>query len=60
MLNKIDFKSVIGALISLSITLLTITGITQKLIHFSDPINELVFSVMAFMVSIMFLFGVKK
>jgi len=60
MLNKIDFRFLAGALISLIISLLTIAGITQQLIHFADPINEFAFTVMALMLSITFLFGIKK
>ena len=60
MLNKIDFKYLVGAISALSLGLLTMAGVVQNYIHFADPLNEMAFAFTAMFGGIMFLLGIKK
>ena len=60
MLNKIDFKYLVGAIGALSLGLLTMAGVVQNYIHFADPLNEMAFALMAMFGGIMFSLGIKK
>jgi hypothetical protein len=60
MLKKIDFKFLVLALGATSLSLLTIAGVVQNYIHFSDPLNEIGFAFMAMFGGVLFALGVKK
>jgi hypothetical protein len=60
MLNKIDFKYLVGAIGALSLSYLTMAGIVQNYIHFEDVANEMAFAFMAMFGGVMCLFGIKK
>jgi len=45
-LNILPF---LGSLAALVITVLTFSGDLQTVVHFSDPLNEIAFAVLAFM-----------
>jgi hypothetical protein len=60
MLNKIDFKYLVGAVGALSLGLLTMTGVVQNYIHFAGVGNEMGFAFMALFLGIICIFGIKK
>jgi len=60
MLNKIDFKYLVGAICALSLGLLTMAGVVQNYIHFAGVENEMGFALMAIFMSVMCMFGIKK
>ena len=60
MLQKIDFKMLLGAIGALGLGLLTMAGTVQKYIHFADPLNEMAFACMAMFMGVMCIFGIKK
>ena len=60
MLNKIDFKYLVGAVGALSLGLLTMAGIIQQYVHFSGVANEMGFAFMALFLGIICIFGIKK
>ncbi len=60
MLNKIDFKYLVGAVGALSLGLLTMAGVVQNYIHFADPFNEIGFAFTALFLGVILCFGIKK
>ncbi len=60
MLKKIDFKVLVVALSALGLGLLTIAGVVQSYIHFTDPLNEMGFAFIAMFGGVVGLFGIKK
>lgn len=60
MLEKIDFKYLIGAIGALSLGLLTMAGVVQQYIHFAGVDNEMGFAFIAIFMSIICIFGIKK
>ena len=60
MLNKIDFKYLVGALGALSLGLLTMAGVVQNYIHFAGVANEVGFAFTALFLGVILLFGIKK
>ena len=60
MLKKINFKFLIASVSAIGISYLTMEGIIQNYIHFTDPCNEMAFAGMAFFLGIAFTFNVKK
>jgi|TARA_R110000782_G_scaffold35099_4_gene84060 hypothetical protein len=60
MLNKINFKYLVGAISALSLGLLTMAGIVQNYISFASIDNEMGFAVMAMLMGFMCLFSIKK
>ena len=60
MLNKIDFKYLVGAVGALSLGLLTMAGVVQNYIHFAGVDNEMGFAFTALFLGVILLFGIKK
>ena len=60
MLNKVDFKYLVGAFISFTLGLGTMHGVVQNCIHFSGINNEMGFAFMAMFAGCLFTFGIKK
>jgi len=60
MTKKIDFRFLIGGLVLLCVGIGTITGHTQKVIMFADPLNELFFASLTLMMSLFCLVASKK
>jgi len=60
MLKKIDFKMLTMAIVSFAIGIGTMYGVVQNYIHFAGVENEMGFAVLAFMLGILGLFGIKK
>jgi len=60
MLNKIDFKYLVGAVGALGLGLLTMAGIVQQYVHFVGVANEMGFAFMAIFMGIICMFGIKK
>ena len=60
MLKKIDFKMLAMAICSFAIGLGTMHGVVQNYIHFAGVENEMGFALLAFMLGILGLFGIKK
>ena len=60
MLNKIDFKYLVGAVGALSLGLLTMAGVVQNYIHFAGINNEMGFAFTAIFMSVICMFGIKK
>tara|TARA_S200002703_G_scaffold119972_1_gene105746 strand:+ start:152 stop:352 length:201 start_codon:yes stop_codon:yes gene_type:complete len=60
MLKKIDFKMLAMAVGSFAVGLGTMYGVVQNYIHFAGVENEMGFAVLAFMLGILGLFGIKK
>jgi hypothetical protein len=60
MLKRIDFKALVGFIASASIGMFTITGHVQKVIHFADPINEMFFASLSFVMAMGCLAAIKK
>ena len=60
MLKKIDFKFLVGAVGAFAVGLGTMHGVVQNYIHFAGVENEMGFAVLAFMLGILGLFGIKK
>ena len=52
MFKKFDIKFLLGGLIALAIGVLTVTGDVQRVIHFADPINEMFFAALAFIMGL--------
>lgn len=60
MLQKINFKMLLGAIGALGVSYFTMTGDIQKYIYFADPLNEMAFAALAFFVFIVCGFNIKK
>jgi|TARA_R110002167_G_scaffold44831_1_gene134800 hypothetical protein len=60
MLNKINFKYLVGAIGALSFGLLTMVGVIQNHIHFAGVEDEAGFTFIAMFIGVMCLFGIKK
>jgi|TARA_B110000114_G_scaffold149391_1_gene159794 hypothetical protein len=60
MLNKIDFKYLVGALGALSLGLLTMAGVVQNYIHFVGVANEVGFAFTSLFLGVILLFGIKN
>ena len=60
MLKKIDFKMLTMAIVSFAIGIGTMYGVVQNYIHFAGVENEMGFAILAFMLGILGLFGIKK
>ena len=60
MLNKIDFKYLVGAIGALSLGLLTMAGVVQNYIHFAGIDNEMAFAGMSLFGGVLFSLGIKK
>ncbi len=60
MLKSINFKALIGAVVSFLVAYVTAAGIIQNFINFSDPINELAFCVMSLTMGVLSLMCIKK
>ena len=60
MLKKIGFKMLAMAICSFAFGLGTMHGVVQNYIHFAGVENEMGFALLAFMLGILGLFGIKK
>ena len=60
MLNKIDFKYLVGAIGAFAVGTGTMYGVVQNYIHFAGVDNEMGFCVMAFMLGVTCLMCIKK
>ena len=60
MINKIDFRYLVGAVSAISVGVLTMVGTIQQYIHFSGVANEMGFAVMSLMLGVFMLIGIKK
>ncbi len=60
MLQKIDFKMLLGAVGALGLGLLTMAGVVQNYIHFAGVENEMGFAFMSLFMGIVCIFGIKK
>lgn len=60
MINKIDFKMLVGSLLGLSLGIGTLLGVVQKYIHFAGIENEMGFAFLSFFMGVILLFGIKK
>ena len=60
MLQKIDFKMLLGAVGALGLGLLTMAGVVQNYIHFAGVENEMGFAFMSLFMGIICMFGIKK
>ena len=60
MLNKIDFKYLVGAVGALSLGLLTMAGVVQNYIHFVGVANEVGFAFTSLFLGVILLFGIKN
>ena len=49
---QINFKPLVLAILTLIIAVMTVNGTTQQVIPFADPLNEMAFAFLAFIVSI--------
>lgn len=60
MLQKIDFKMLLGAVGALGLGLLTMAGVVQNYIHFAGVENEMGFAFMSLFMGVVCIFGIKK
>jgi len=60
MLKQIDIKFLLGGITAMGIGMLTVTGHVQQVIHFADPLNEMFFAALAFIMGIGCLAATKK
>lgn len=60
MLKQIDIKFLLGGIAALAISVLTVTGHVQQVIHFADPLNEMFFTALTFMFGMGCLAATKK
>ena len=60
MLQKIDFKMLLGAVGALGLGLLTMVGVVQNYIHFAGIENEMGFAFMSLFMGVVLMFGIKK
>jgi hypothetical protein len=60
MLKQIDIKFLLGGIAAMGIGMLTVTGHVQQVIHFADPLNEMFFAALAFIMGIGCLAATKK
>lgn len=60
MLKKINFQMLAMAVGSFAVGIGTMHGVVQNYVHFAGVENEMGFAVLAFMLGILGLFGIKK
>jgi len=60
MLKSIDLKMVLATLACLGVVVGMMMGTIQTVIGFADPLNEMVFTLMALMMAIGCAMGIKK
>ena len=60
MLKQIDIKFLLGGIAAMGTGMLTVTGHVQQVIHFADPLNEMFFAALAFILGIGCLAATKK
>ena len=60
MINKIDFKMLVGALGAYSVGVITMMGITQNYIPFAGIANEMGFTLLSFVMGSCMLMCIKK
>jgi len=60
MIKKIDFKMLLGSLVSLSIGVGTQLGIVQNYVHFAGVENEMGFCFLSYFLGIILMLGIKK
>ena len=60
MIKAIDLKMVLATLACLGVVVGMMMGTIQTVIGFADPLNEIVFTVMAFMMAIGCAMNIKK
>jgi len=60
MMKQIDFRFLLGGIAAMAIGVLTVTGHVQQVIHFADPLNEMFFAALAFIMGIGCLAATKK
>ena len=59
-MKSIDLKMVLASLGCLGLGMATVFGLVQQVIAFADPLNEMVFAFLAFMMGVGCMFNIKK
>jgi len=59
-MKSIDLKMVLASLGFIGLGVATVFGLVQQVIGFADPLNEMVFALLAMMMGIGFMFNIKK
>ncbi len=60
MFKKINFKALVGAVVSLGVAYITATGIILNYVKFEDPLNEMAFCVLSLMLTLGCIINLKK
>jgi len=59
-MKRIDFKMLLAFGAAATLCVGTIMGVTQQLINFADPLNEMAFAALSFVGAVGFGAGIKK